>query len=117
MVGIQLDGVRERFSGQGLTKAQKLGAEQAADLMTAKYVPMSIGSKQGNLRATVNVTDAGRIQYTSKYAKAQFYGTNGRVQFKNYSTPGTSRRWDLRMKSNKQDMAAVKRAAAREVLR
>lgn len=115
-ISLNMDGVKARVSKERLTKAQKLGAEQAEMLMSEKYVPKSKGNKQVHLRATSNVTQDGRIQYTAAYSKAQFYGTNGKAVFSNYSTPGTGKRWDLRLKGNAQDMADVKRAAAKGVI-
>lgn len=113
MASIQLDGVRERFSGGRLSKAQYTAANQAMLIMNAKYVPMDTE----HLRNQSKVTDSGRITWSTPYAKAQFYGVLNGHRVMNYTTAGTSRRWDLRMKANKQDMADVKRAAAREVLR
>lgn len=58
------------------------------------YVP----KRAGFLRSQSFVNDTG-VHYTAKYARAQFYGfVNGHL-VQNYSTPGTSRRWDLRAKS------------------
>lgn len=59
-----------------------------------RYVP----KRAGFLRSQSFVNDAG-VHYTAKYAKAQFYGIVNGSQVRNYSTPGTSRRWDLRAKS------------------
>ena len=67
----------------------------------------------GSLRSMSYVSDDGsEIVYTAKYARAQFYGfiTNkygGPYRIHNYTTPGTSRRWDLRLKGNQEDMSSV----------
>ena len=46
------------------------------------------------------------------YDKAQFYGFVGKGGYRvhHYTTPGTSRRWDLRLKGDQQRMANVKQA-------
>ena len=59
-----------------------------------RYVP----KRAGFLRSQSFVNDTG-IHYTAKYAKAQFYGLVNGHQVRRYSTPGTSRRWDLRAKA------------------
>lgn len=58
-------------------------------------------------------SDGTSINYSAVYARAQFYGFVGPApgyRVHNYTTPGTSRRWDLRLKGNKHDMALVKEA-------
>ena len=59
-----------------------------------QFVP----KRAGFLRSQSFVNDTG-VHYTAKYAKAQFYGLVNGHRVRNYSTPGTSRRWDLRAKS------------------
>lgn len=59
-----------------------------------QYVP----KRAGFLRSQSFVTDTG-VHYTAKYAKAQFYGFVNGYRVRNYSTPGTGRRWDLRAKA------------------
>lgn len=84
-----------------------------------KYVP---SSSQGNdesgstLRGMSSIAEDGSsVMYRAIYARAQFYGfiTNkygGPFRIHNYTTPGTSRRWDLRLKGHKEDMNHVKEA-------
>ena len=59
-----------------------------------RYVP----KRAGFLRSQSFVNGTG-IHYTAKYARAQFYGFVNDHRVRNYSTPGTSRRWVLRAKS------------------
>lgn len=59
-----------------------------------QYVP----KRAGFLRSQSFVNGAG-VHYTAKYAKAQFYGLVNGHRVRNYSTPGTGRRWDLRAKA------------------
>lgn len=72
--------------------------------------------KEGTLRETSKVaTDGSSVYYVQPYARAQFYGfiTNqygGPFRIHNYTTPGTSRRWDLRLKGNLSEMVMVKEA-------
>lgn len=39
------------------------------------------------------------VVYRTPYARAQFYGFVNGVRVRKYTTPGTSRRWDLRAKA------------------
>nr|DAQ67668.1 MAG TPA: Minor capsid protein [Caudoviricetes sp.] len=79
-----------------------------------KYVPMLHTDASTNLRSMSFVnSDGTSINYNAVYARAQFYGFVGRApghRVHNYTTPGTSRRWDLRLKGNKHDMVLVKEA-------
>lgn len=59
-----------------------------------QYVP----KRAGFLRSQSFVNDTG-VHYTAKYARAQFYGFVNGYRVRNYSTPGTGRRWDLRAKA------------------
>lgn len=61
-----------------------------------KYVPMD----EGNLRTIVDI-EPNYITYESPYAKYQYYGVreDGTHEVHNYTTPGTGKYWDKRMKS------------------
>lgn len=114
-VKVDLANFDRRFSHKNLIKARKLAANDALQAMD-KYVP---SSSKGNdesgstLRGMSSVAEDGSsIMYRAIYARAQFYGfiTNkygGPFRIHNYTTHGTSRRWDLRLKGNKQDMQEV----------
>lgn len=57
-----------------------------------RYVPML----SSDLRQTGSLgVDGKSVVWNTPYARAQFYGTNGRATFNNYTTPGTGKRWDL----------------------
>lgn len=61
------------------------------------YVPLD----RGPLRSSGRVVDHETVEWRGlPYGKAQFYGTNGIVTFRNYTTPGTGPRWDLVAKGN-----------------
>lgn len=115
-VHIDLSKLNEKLNAQRIIKARKLMANDALQAMD-KYVPSSTkGQNQSgaSLRGmTAVATDGSSIMYRAIYAKAQFYGfiTNahgGPFRIHNYTTPGTSRRWDLRLKGNSEDMKRVK---------
>ena len=114
-VKVDLSNFDKRFSRSNLIRARKLAANDALQAMD-KYVPSSTqGENQSgaSLRGETAVAlDGSYIMYQVPYARAQFYGfiTNshgGPYRIHNYTTPGTSRRWDLRLKGNKQDMQDV----------
>lgn len=118
-VKVNLNNLNKKFSKQNLEHARKLALNDAQQAME-KYVP----KLSGDLRDTAHVNATGTaITYTMPYARAQFYGfiTNrygGPFRIHNYTTTAetppdyvnTSRRWDLRLKGNKQDMKKVKEA-------
>lgn len=116
-VKVDLSNFDKRFSRANLIRARKASADEARKIMNSKYVPSSTKGEDkktgGSLRSMSYVSDDGsEIVYTAKYARAQFYGfiTNkygGPYRIHNYTTPGTSRRWDLRLKGNKEDMSRV----------
>ena len=115
---VDLSGLNRKLSAESLKRARKLMANDALQAMN-KYVP---SSSQGNdesgstLRGMSSIAEDGSsVMYRAIYARAQFYGfiTNkygGPFRIHNYTTPGTSRRWDLRLKGHKEDMEKVKSA-------
>jgi hypothetical protein len=87
----------------GLEKKLGKGNLRAAKLVTANQMMMDMNKlvprKNGRLRASGHVTSGGdAIEYSTIYARAQFYGTNGKQVFRTYSTAGTGKRWDLKAK-------------------
>lgn len=75
-------------------------------------VPMSMQSRGTNLRASgrarTMADDAAEVEWggdgkTSRYARAQHRGTNGRVVFRNYTTPGTGSDWTGKAMAERAD--------------
>lgn len=93
-VTINLTGVTRRLSSGAIDRGRYAVAHQAmADM--SNFVPL----ESSVLRQTVSVTPDGKsITYDTPYARAQFYGTNGKAVFRDYTTPGTGPRWDLKAK-------------------
>lgn len=117
-VHVNLSGLNRKLSAESLKRARKLMANDALQAMN-KYVPsLSQGNDESSstLRGMSSVAEDGSsVMYRAIYARAQFYGfiTNkygGPFRIHNYTTPGTSRRWDLRLKGHKEDMNHVKEA-------
>lgn len=110
-VRTNLNIMNHKFSEAQLRRGRLAMANDAHQAME-KYVP----KKEGTLRETSKVaTNGSSVYYVQPYARAQFYGfiTNqygGPFRIHNYTTPGTSRRWDLRLKGNLSEMAMVKEA-------
>ena len=75
--------------------AQKYFTNACYRRMT-KYVPKD----EGNLRRIVDIGEDS-ITYESPYARYQYYGErlDGSHKVKHYTTPGTGKYWDKRMKS------------------
>lgn len=94
-----------KFSQAAITRGRKAAAMDAMQAMNHYFVPMLHTDSNTNLRSMSNVTaDGSAIQWNAVYAKAQFYGiVGGKYPVNNYTTPGTSKRWDLRWKG-RQDL-------------
>lgn len=86
---------------------QRMAGEQAMMEMR-DYIPM----REEDLRDSQTLSKDGKtVSYHTPYARAQFFGFVGLgYRVHNYTTPGTSRRWDLRMAGNKGKMQNVKNA-------
>lgn len=112
-VDFHSDALVRKLSHDSLVRGQKAAANEAHQAME-KYVPMLHTDSSTNLRSMSFVNNNGtKINYSAVYAKAQFYGFVGGYpgyRVHNYTTPGTSRRWDLRLKGNKHDISLVKEA-------
>lgn len=114
-VHVDLTKIYQKLNTTQLRQARLNMANDAHQAMD-KYIPMLHPDTSENLRSMSFVnSDGTSIIYNSVYAKAQFYGfiTNqygGPFRIHNYTTPGTSRRWDLRLKGNLSEMAMVKEA-------
>lgn len=75
--------------------AYALASQMLADM--TKYVPR----REGFLQMSGHVSaDIKSLIWRTPYAKAQYYGGNGRTQYRNYTTPGTGKRWDLTAEAN-----------------
>lgn len=92
-VDVDLSKMERKFGAANMRKAKMAVANQAM-LDMNRLVPR----RRGNLRASGHVTSAGNVEYSTLYARAQFYGRQGSRVFLNYTTPGTGKRWDLKAK-------------------
>lgn len=107
-VHIDIAKLEQKLNDTQLRRGRLSMANDAQQAME-KYVP----KKSGHLRDNAKVaTDGSSVYYVAPYARAQFYGfiTNqyGAFRIHNYTTAGTSRRWDLRLKGNLSEMAILK---------
>lgn len=89
-VKIDLSGIKRKVGPLSLQRAQMAMANQML-LDMSPFVP----HRFGDLEASGHVIQNGeRLEWSPIYARAQFYGTNGKAVFKNYTTSGTGKRWD-----------------------
>lgn len=94
-VTVSLDGVKQKLSASNFNRGRYAMSNQMVSDMT-QFVP----KKESSLRITGHASaDGSELIWYTPYAKAQFYGSNGKATFSNYSTPGTGKRWDLKAKS------------------
>ncbi len=101
--------MNHKFSEAQLRRGRLSMANDAQQAME-KYVPKNHGYLRDNAKVA---TDGSSVYYVAPYARSQFYGfiTNqygGPFRIHNYTTAGTSRRWDLRLKGNLSEMAILK---------
>jgi hypothetical protein len=69
-----------------------------------------VPKRENHLRDSGHVTGH-EVVYKTPYARPQFYGIiAGKYRIHNYTTPGTGKRWDLRMKGNQALMKSVVQA-------
>ncbi|WP_028125654.1 minor capsid protein [Eremococcus coleocola] len=90
-VDVDFSGIEEKLSPGAIKRGQFAMANQALMEME-QYVPM----RKGTLRAGA-VADQRGVTYPGPYGRAHFYGTNGIVTFRKYTTAGTGKRWDKRL--------------------
>lgn len=93
--------VPDRFNN-----GEKLAVNQAMTEMQ-QFVPKRSNALRQS--ATLNVSGHS-VVYHAPYARAQFYGMINGHKVKHYTTPGTSRRWDLRVKGDSQKMGNIEKA-------
>lgn len=104
-----LSGAERKVSDANILRAKRVVANQVL-MDTANYIPM----KDGNLRASGQIAiDGSAVSWDTVYARAQFYGTNGIVVFRKYTTPGTGKLWYD--KSAEANVGKWKRVAAKEM--
>ena len=98
-ITVNLNGVYKKLSPDSQKRGQHaLAIQMLADMN--QFVP----KLSNTLRTTGHVSgDDSNLIWDTKYAEAQFYGTNGKAVFSNYSTPGTGKRWDLKAKGSYMD--------------
>ncbi|WP_249630585.1 minor capsid protein [Streptococcus uberis] len=88
-VDVDLSGATKKVSPASVTRGRQAMANQMLMDMD-KYVPML----NSDLRASASIGLQGQaIYYNTVYARAHFYGTNGIVTFRKYTTPGTGKDW------------------------
>lgn len=90
-VEVDFSGAERKFSESSIKKGELAMANQAL-LDMEPYVPL----RDGHLRSGSHASP-GKVTYPGPYGRAHFYGTNGIVTFRKYTTPGTGKRWDKRV--------------------
>lgn len=103
-VTVDLAGVEKKVSPQAIQRG-RIAAGRQALLIMEHSVPLRAGG--GELRASGRVEPNGDVSYNTVYARAQFYGTNGIVVFRRYTTPATGSRWDKPLKANIEKLKKV----------
>lgn len=97
-ISVELDRAKMKLSDGNIRRGRFALANQALADMN-QYVPMD----EGHLRLTATIDiDGSAVNYNTPYAKAQYYGyretKDGKVFFRNYTTPGTGPKWDEKAK-------------------
>ena len=87
-VSYDLSPMEKKFGPGNIKNARTMVANQVV-IDSEKYVP---SDGKGTLRATGHAENGSAI-WGTVYGRAQFYGTNGIVRCRKYTTPGTGRKW------------------------
>ncbi|QAT27264.1 capsid protein [Leuconostoc mesenteroides] len=118
-MAIKLDFDRANHIMAGANKkASQFKAANQAMMAMERFVPKSDMQKQNRLRTASNVSNDGEhIIYTMPYARAQFFGVINGSQIRNYTTPGTSSRWDKRLIGDKALMKTVTDVYVKELMK
>lgn len=118
-MAIKLDFDRANHIMAGANKkASQFKAANQAMMAMERFVPKSDKQKQNRLRTASNVSNDGEhIIYTMPYARAQFFGVINGSQIRNYTTPGTSSRWDKRLTGDKALMKTVTDVYVKELMK
>ena len=96
VVKVDLTGYHRKLSPQSFNNGRKMLAHQMLPDMNT-YVP----ADSYVLRNTGHVSrDSTALHWGTPYGRAQFYGTNGRVKFRHYTTPNTGKEWHIRASRN-----------------
>lgn len=94
-VRVDLRGAKTKLSDANFRRGHIAMSSQIL-IDSDQYVP----NREGDLRPSGHMSPDGKeLSWNTVYARAQFYGTNGIVTFKKYTTPGTGKRWDEKAKS------------------
>lgn len=98
-ITVDLSGAMQKLSAQNQQRGQHAMANQMLADMN-NYVP----ALNHDLRNSATIdTDGKAINWNMPYAGPQFYGFINGSRIYNYTTPGTSRRWDLRAMKHMND--------------
>lgn len=90
---VDIGRAEKKVSQDNMVKGQIALAGQIVD-DSEPYVPF----RDGDLRGNVSIAgDGSNITYGMVYARAQYYGTNGKQVFRKYSNGG-GKKWYLKAK-------------------
>lgn len=95
-VSYDLSPMEKKF-GPGNIKNTRIMVANQVVIDSENYVP---SDGKGILRGTGH-EDNGSAIWGTVYARAQFYGTNGIVRFRKYTTPGTGSKWTEKASNSK----------------
>lgn len=94
-IQVDLKGAKKKLSDHNIRRGHIAMSSQIL-LDSDLYVP----NREGHLRPSGHMSRDGKeVSWNTVYARAQFYGKNGIVTFRKYTTPGTGKRWDEKAKA------------------
>lgn len=88
-VDIDFSGIKKKFSKSNIDRGMFAMMETQALPDMTNYVPLD----GGELRMSGHREDS-YLVWDTPYADAQYYGTNGKAIFSQYTTPDTGPTWD-----------------------
>lgn len=87
-VSFDISRLENAVTSAGVEQAKLTVANQVL-LDSEKYVP----KRHGALVETGRTEGNSAVVWHTVYARAHYFGTNGIVEFRKYSTPGTGTKW------------------------
>ena len=87
-VSFDLSPMEKKF-GPGNIRTAKTAVANQILMDSERFVP---NDGKGYLRASGHASN-GSVAWNTVYARAQFFGSNGIVRFKNYTIPWTGTKW------------------------
>ena len=90
-VHVDISGVEKKLDANAVARGRGVLGDTVLQTSNT-YVPADAYTLRTSGHVNHNRSDT-NVMWRTPYARAQYKGTNGIVVFRNYTTPGTGKRW------------------------